>query len=422
MKPRTQFQHSVVSANEQIQPISQKQIEWAETKLTPHFSFRTKGKENVCSECGESFIYDQATKTCRCPHCGTLLKIQDTRKKNISHRSYFSSLEIVNGIQVQRVFQLNSTFYKGQRAVRSGMELLRLWFDGEGQSAVTSKKRRPFSYYLDAFFSESEIELRPNNPDYLLIADTAIAPKAQIHPFFAKKGVTKRLLNKVSPSLLLTDITRNPHFETIAKLNRAKDLAYFLDNPGADKKVWNAYRITIRRKYDIKDISLWIDLVSALQYLGKDITNDHYVCPDNLKIAHDYWCNKRAEKQTKERIEKEYKQLVKNEETFAKMKSKFFDINITDGLINIVVLDSVRAFIEEGKMMHHCVAGYWDREDSLVLSARINDKRIETIEVNLNTLKVVQSRAVCNGISEHHERILNLVNSNIGKIASRLTA
>lgn len=422
MKPRTQFQHSVVSANEQIQPISQKQIEWAETKLTPHFSFRTKGKENVCSECGESFIYDQTTKTCRCPHCGTLLKIQDTRKKNISHRTYFSSLEITNGIQVQRVFQLNSTFHKGQRAVRSGMELFRLWFDGEGQSAVTSKKRNPFSCFLNAFCADSEIELRPNNPDYLLIANTPMAPNAQILPSFAKKGVTKRLLAKVDPSFLLTDITRNPHIETIAKLNRAKDLVYFLNNPGADNKVWNAYRITIRRKYDIKDISLWIDLVNALQYLGKDVTNDHYVCPDNLKITHDYWCRKREEKVTKERMEKEYKELVKNEETFAKAKSKFFDINITDGLINIVVLDSVKAFVDEGTMMHHCVAGYWNKENSLVLSARINGQRIETIEVNLTTLKVVQSRAVCNGISEHHERILNLVNSNIGKIASRLTA
>lgn len=422
MRPKTQFQHSVVSANAQIQPISQKQIEWAETKLTPHFSFRTKGKENVCSECGESFIYDQTTKTCRCPNCGTLLKIQDTRKKNISHRTYFSTLEIVNGIQVQRVFQLNSTFRKGQRATHSGIEMFRLWHDGEGQTAVTSRKRSPFSYFVDSFCLNSEIELRLNNPDYLLIADTAIAPMAQILPSFAKKGVTKRLLSKIGASYLLTDIARNPHIETIAKLNRVKDLAYFLDNPGADNKVWNAYRITIRRKYDIKDISLWIDLVNALQYLGKDITNDHYVCPDNLKIAHDYWCNKRAEKATKERIEKEHQQLVKNEETFAKMKSKFFDINISDGLISIVVLDSVKAFIEEGEMMHHCVADYWNKANSLVLSARINGKRIETIEVNLTTLKVVQSRAVCNGISDYHERILNLVNSNIGKIASRMTA
>ena len=46
----------------------------------------------------------------------------------------------------------------------------------------------------------------------------------------------------------------------------------------------------------------------------------------------------------------------------------------------------------EGKAMHHCVGGYHRRKDSLILSATIDGKRIETIEVSLTTLKVVQSR------------------------------
>ena len=53
-------------------------------------------------------------------------------------------------------------------------------------------------------------------------------------------------------------------------------------------------------------------------------------------------------------------------------------------------------FYEEGKAMHHCVYtnAYYNDENSLILSARIDGERIETVEVDLQTLKVVQSRGV----------------------------
>ena len=74
--------------------------------------------------------------------------------------------------------------------------------------------------------------------------------------------------------------------------------------------------------------------------------------------------------------------------------------------------------------MHHCVFanGYWKRSDCLILSARIGDKRIETIEVNLETFDVVQSRGVCNNNTEYHERIIQLVKKNINLIRQKLTA
>ena len=88
------------------------------------------------------------------------------------------------------------------------------------------------------------------------------------------------------------------------------------------------------------------------------------------------------------------------------------------------MLESVQAFKEEGTAMHHCVFTneYYGKADSLILSARINEKRIETIEISLQTLKVVQSRGVCNENTEFHERIIELVNRNIPLIHQRMTA
>ena len=39
--------------------------------------------------------------------------------------------------------------------------------------------------------------------------------------------------------------------------------------------------------------------------------------------------------------------------------------------------------------------------------------RIETIEVDIKNYKLVQSRGVCNLMSDRHEEIINLVNSNM---------
>ena len=52
----------------------------------------------------------------------------------------------------------------------------------------------------------------------------------------------------------------------------------------------------------------------------------------------------------------------------------------------------------------------------------IEGKRIETIEVSLRTLEVVQSRGVCNKNTEYHEQIVNLVNANRGLISRRMKA
>lgn len=61
-------------------------------------------------------------------------------------------------------------------------------------------------------------------------------------------------------------------------------------------------------------------------------------------------------------------------------------------------------------------------EDSLVLSARIDGIIIETVEVDLRTLKVVQCHGKYNQDTIYHKRIIDLVNSNARLIKERMTA
>ena len=62
---------------------------------------------------------------------------------------------------------------------------------------------------------------------------------------------------------------------------------------------------------------------------------------------------------------------------------------------------------------------YFKYHDKLILSARIKDKRLATIEINLNNMKIVQCRGDHNTVPEHYERIQRLVNRNIKQIKER---
>lgn len=74
--------------------------------------------------------------------------------------------------------------------------------------------------------------------------------------------------------------------------------------------------------------------------------------------------------------------------------------------------------------MHHCVFtnNYFRKKDSLILSARIGEKHIETIEVDLSKFQVIQSRGICNKDTEYHGRIIDLVKKNMNLIRQKLTA
>jgi hypothetical protein len=123
-----------------------------------------------------------------------------------------------------------------------------------------------------------------------------------------------------------------------------------------------------------------------------------------------------------ERTEQQRRKAIEDEKQYLKAKGIFFGLAFTDSLICVKVIESVEEMAEEGRTMHHCVGGYHKRKDSLILSATIDGKRIETIEVSLKTFEVVQCRGVCNENSEYHDRIIALVNKNANLIRQRMKA
>lgn len=166
---------------------------------------------------------------------------------------------------------------------------------------------------------------------------------------------------------------------------------------------------------------MWFDYLDLLTRYHKDLHNAYYVCPTNLKRAHDLYVAKKKrddEKARKARDMQRLLELKKYAEDYIKEKSKFFDLKLSDGKIVVIPLKSLEEFKKEGEIMHHCVFSneYFKKKDSLILSARIGKKHIETVEVNLKTFSIVQSRGACNKDTEYHDSIVKLVNNNMNLI------
>lgn len=234
----------------------------------------------------------------------------------------------------------------------------------------------------------------------------------------------KGTLADMEPMALMQALLTNSKAETMCKAGRKADLKYFLEHYTCFDLYWNSYKIVLRNNYRISDTSLWVDYLRLLERCGKDIRNAHYVCPLNLKAAHDYYQEKVRIMDERRKREEQRKKAMENEKRFKEMKGKFFGLSFTDGLIVLSVLESVDEYYLEGNALHHCVGQceYYLKPNSLVFSARIDGKRIETVELSLDTFKVLQSRGLCNQNTEYHERIIKLVKKNVRQIRKRLSA
>lgn len=422
MRPRTQYQKKVAALNEQLPCISESVKKWAKKSVAEYFAYSTTKDYCTCMVCGQSWT--ESGEQVTCPSCGSKMKKNYTTKRTHEEAYYFSTFTTKGGLQVQRMFRYDMTSKRGHAATHTFREVGRYWTNEQGETEITARPRYYGGYYLDAYNYNAPMALRNDNAIYHYVADCIVYPRSIFAPYIKEKGV-KQIPSCVNPHLLVQGLITDPRIETIWKAGRYEHAQFFFGRPFDLKKYWNSYKIAMRHHYEITDISMWCDTLLSLDTLGKDIRSPHYICPSDLKAAHDYWQKKiQAEREKRERererieLENKRKRAILDEENYQKAKARFFGLVITDGKITISVLKSVDDFFKEGKAMHHCVAAcaYYTKEDSLILSARINGERVETIEVSLKTFTIVQSRGVCNKNTPYHDEIVNLVNKNMNLI------
>ena len=381
MKPKNKIQREVVVLSTTLRPISNRQKEWG---ITHSYTEKERAYEKTM---------------CR----------------------YFVISSRVKDWQVCRFFQIRK-----QRQLYEVIEPVRLWFNADGHMEVEAMNRFCMSGRLDSWLVDSDLSLKPTPApykDYTLMLLISASKVTSALPILKRNGL-KGSFHNMQPRDVIEGLLKNNIFETLWKckqfsLLRAFAYDYNRDYDDASKMV--AVKIVLRHNYHIKDGRMWIDMVNMLKRAHKDFRNPKFICPISLKAGHDKamdLCNKYEGKQRKI---KERKELLEDQEAvkaYEVARKCFIGMVISNGNVVIQVLPTVKDVEQEGKAMHHCVftSKYYKRLDSLLLTAKVNDERVETIEIDLKRYQLVQSRGVCNQNSKYHNEIVNLVNENMNII------
>ena len=405
MKPKNKVEKKVVALSPKLPQLSPKQENWA--------------KNNFIS-------------------------IEDAYKR--SSRMTVSSFLVVTtykGWQVIRFFMMYTKVSYHKPKYTHFVECFQHWLKN-GKYVFLAKPRR-MGYINDAFIPYAPMTVKREYCSYLGDPRDTCGWQGI---YYAKVQKCYKYIMRdrkdIDIDILMRMVNASQYNETLIRnhpnvweMSRIKGFIFNTEKTAAIK-------IAMRYKYNITPE--WWDMIDNLYYLGKDLHNPALVCPTDLKTSHDKWLQaasrrreRMSEKMTKlrqisderrelRRIEEQERILKKQEEEarsiakiYGQKRSSYFGIDITDGTIHIKALQSIEEFFEEGKEMCHCVFSnrYYDvikKPMCLILSAKINGERIETIEIDLRTFSIVQSRGKHNQNSQYHDKIIALLKNHMWQI------
>lgn len=407
-----------------MKPITERQKQYAYRHCFEPFAKRTAKGIYTCCDCAhtwqDTLSYIPVNVTC--PHCGKKLKVRSDRTKVYNLKSYYTVITAVKDYQVLRHFVVFADFRIGRPAQYSIREVVQRWLTPKGKTNTLALKRNMCSFYYDSWNFCSDMELRSCSDNFVYdINAVSTYPRIKVTETIKRNGYQGKTYD-LSHYTVFKAILSDNRKETLLKCGQISLFKHFADKDSISDDIWKAIRVAIRHKYDITDVGLWCDYIRLLLHFGKDTSNPHYVCPSNLHQEHDRLSRKKHEEAAREQIREKKRRAIQHEKLYREAKAKFFGLIISEGNIQIRVLESVHEFIEEGELMKHCVFSneYFKNEKSLILSAMVDGVKTETIEICLDTMKVVQCRGHHNMNSEYHDDILRVMNKNIPLIAKRM--
>ena len=444
MKPRSGVERMFIGYAEELPPPREAVAKWAYghcfKPVALYWQHRGHNQEIWCQCCGHREPCDgwlvMSSEVWVCPECGARCNVVDRKGAVSTNSSYVSTFEVFKGVQVIRTFEATRSNCNDRGKTHYSItELFQIWLLENGREVITTiGYSRSFNYMQWTYGARYSIGRHNGGAGgYYVYDDTYdigfnhIYPRMALAPYLKEKRIDEKYIrnevlrrNDLSATVHISAICGNRCYETMAKIG-LKNLFFSIVKHGkSPDRYWPSIKICNRHGYDIKQPDIWLDHVDDLMYLGLDTHSPHYVCPENLTEMH-RMINARAErKRAKERTEKELAKLGKEKAEFIEMRSKFFGLSFPGPNVTIVCIKSVDEVAEEGTLLHHCVFnnGYYKKPDSLLLSARDNStqKPVETIELDLKTFRILQSRGHCNQDSPFHKEILSLVNNNMTAI------
>lgn len=422
MQAKTKLQKQVVDLSAKLKPITQKQKDWAVKALSANYAVMSRNR-TFCLDCGHK--WDEGLKLAYlleftvCPNCNQKLSYEQNNQ--ISHEStYFAILTTKRGMQVVRMFLFRQLFKKNQKTECRFEEVMQHWITEDGKSETLSRPVNNSTYQIDQW-TYGPFEIRSNTERHwqrFLINPYKIYPVRRILPIIRRNGFKGHFYTH-SPQELFCLLLKNNKAETLYKTQQFDMLSIIESRHDQVSKYWNSIKICIRNGYKILDAINWLDYLNLLEYFEKDIRSPKYICPGNFNNEHDRLVSKKMKIENEKRKVEEEKKFIEYQEQYNKQKGKFFGLKFEDQNLIIQTISSIPAFKEEAETLKHCVYSneYFKKENSLIMSAKVNGKPVETIEISLRDLRVIQSRGLQNKASKYNKEILALLQKNISQIA-----
>lgn len=440
MRPRNEREREVVRLSGKLPSLTKAKILWGVENIVPHIIYTT-GKRCWCTACGHSFNVKEIGETHECPNCHRIGKVENSRKRINRGFEYLQVITTFKGWQVIRYILFKWESRIGENLETDTMTVMEKWCR-PGQPMVTlASLTKMLPYWHDQPYSEySPISIK--NPSYSSYWNTEwmkvkIYPRLNLLPIYLKCGYSKAMFARYCAEDIFGKIFAIPHFEALFKRGELKELHDKMDDLYKFSKYWPSIKVALRHGFDpykkVKYIGNYWDYLSMLRFLRKDMRSPYYVAPKDwddmhLRIAHEANRKRRKMMEARERAEairraqmeeERLKQEKAGKRSFARRIKKFAGLLIVGDGLNIAPLMTIKEFAEEGAAMHHCVFSnaYYKKTNSLILSAKDDaGNRVETIEVDLQNWKVLQSHGVKNSYTTRHDDIINLVTENMAAI------
>lgn len=424
MIAKTKFQKQIVELSNRLPGLTDKQKAWAYARCLPHRGTALKNGSVSCLDCGHQWKIAanqiKAKFNATCPKCVSHIKVEITRRKVYNESAYFCIISTFQKHQVIRYYQVNGTYKAGKPANKNIQQISQIWLNASGKFAVIGRIV-VYSPYGSEIWG-GMMELRHNGiidkhnfyPDY-------IYPYKSVIPELARNGFNGNF-HRVAPFGLFKLLLTNPKAETLIKSGQ---MALFLtDNWSKIDKHWNAVRICIRNNYIIPKGSDWLDYLDLLSFFRKDTRNAKYVCPSDLHKEHNRYVSKKLAYLKAKKLEEMKQKIETDQKQYVLDKKNFIGLSFAKDNLTVSVINSVREVMEIGMQHRHCVFSnnYHNKKDSLLLAARLNGQVVETVQLSLKTMTILQSRGAGNSTTQYHQEIAELVYNNIKEIKRRARA
>ena len=236
MKPKTALQKQVAKLSATLHPITEAQERWAYRHCFEHFAYRTNSGTMTCSDCGHVWKGEKGNLCdtiagCKCPHCGTELKVKDTRRRTQNETAYFSVITAHKGFQIIRVSQVRSESRKGEARKLYCQEVVQRWISPDGKVTDMALLRGFTFHYCDCWSYWSDMEIRPHNPLYDdVVVWSDVYPRMSVISQLKRNGF-KGDFHGISPVRLFKALLADPRMETLMKAGEIEVMKYFLTNP-----------------------------------------------------------------------------------------------------------------------------------------------------------------------------------------------